>query len=195
MILEAFFVCANDGERKEINEVLSKNLTPAFSYKFQEIFNFFPRQDEALDVNERIKEIKEKCIRASRQECQDCMNNKREDCWIRILAKLTKTNPQLHSWNEIADKCIYEFQQGIYVVVKSSPIPRQIGEGDVLFRQCSDLFSIDHALVLYLNPFETAPFVIEKIRKAASISSKNPRFEIIDQKYIRQMYKEYLRKR
>jgi len=64
----------------------------------------------------------------------------------------------------------------------------------VLFRQCVSLFSIDHALVIYLNPCETAPFIIEKIKKAASNSKTNPRFEVIDNKYIRQIYSEYLEK-
>lgn len=68
-----------------------------------------------------------------------------------------------------------------------------MGKGDVLYRQCVSLFSVDHALVLYLNLFDTAPIVIEEIKKAALTSKTNPVFEIIDQKYVRQIYRKYLR--
>ena len=79
-------------------------------------------------------------------------------------------------------------------MIKSNPIIKQKGEGDTLLRQCVSLFSIDHALVLYLNPSDTAPHIIEGIRQAAANSKKNPRFEVIDNKYLRQMYKEYVKK-
>ena len=71
------------------------------------------------------------------------------------------SNTVLHSGYEIADTVIYEYHRGTYIVMKADPITRQIGEGDVLFRQCVSLFSKPYALVLYLNPYETAPFVIE----------------------------------
>lgn len=195
MILEAYCLCTDKSEKNHIQSILGRKLTPSAFFKFQELFEFLNLKDDALDVKDDVVKIKEKCKSSvSLDECKNCMDNKRGDCWIRILAKLTDTEPRLHSGYEIADKVIYSLQQGVYIVIKASPITKLAGEGDVLYRQCGSLFSIDHALVLYLNPCETAPFVIEEIRKAASNSAKNPRFEVIDHKYIRQMYKEYLRR-
>ncbi|MCW3985294.1 MAG: hypothetical protein NWE91_02650 [Candidatus Bathyarchaeota archaeon] len=195
MILEACFICADETKKDNIQSVLARNLTPSTFFKFQELFPFLNPKDNALEVQSYVTKIREKCKPSvSENECRDCMEKKQGDCWIRILAKLTNTEPKLHSGYEIADKVIYSLQQGVYIVIKADPISRQRGEGDVLYRQCGSLFSIDHALVLYLNPCETAPFVIEEIRRVASNSAKNPRFEVIDQKYIRQMYKEYLRR-
>ena len=195
MILEAYYLCANESEKSHIQSILGGNLTPSAFFKFQELFKFLKLKDDALDVQDDVVKIKEKCKSSvSQDECKNCMENKQGDCWIRILAKLTGTEPRLHSGYEIADKVIYSLQQGAYIVIKADPIKKLAGEGDVLYRQCGSLFSIDHALVLYLNPCETAPFVIEEIRKAASNSKKNPRFEVIDHKYIRQIYKEYLRR-
>ncbi len=194
MIMEAYYLCADKSEKNHIQSILGRNLTPSAFFKFQELFGFLNLKDDALNVQDDVVKIKEKCKSSvSEIECKKCMENKQGDCWIRILAKLTDTEPRLHSGYEIADKVIYRLQQGVYIVVKAAPITKLAGEGNVLYRQCGSLFSIDHALVLYLNPYETAPFVIEEIRKAASNSRKNPRFEVIDHKYIRQMYKEYLR--
>lgn len=195
MILEACFICADETKKENIQSVLGRNLTPSTFFKFQELFPFLNPKDNALEVQSYVTKIREKCKPSvSENECRDCMENRQGDCWIRILAKLKNTEPKLHSGYEIADKVIYSLQRGVYIVIKADPISRQRGEGDVLYRQCGSLFSIDHALVLYLNPCETAPFVIEEIRRAASNSTKNPRFEVIDRKYIRQMYKEYLRR-
>lgn len=194
MILEACYLCADKSEKDNIQRILGRNLTPSSFFKFQELFDFLNLEDDALDVQQDIVKVKEKCRSSvSRNDCRNCMENKRGDCWIRILAKMTNTEPKLHSGYEIADIVIYSLQQGVYIVVKATSITRMTGEGDVLYRQCGSLFSIDHALVFYLNPCETAPFVIEEIRKLASNSIKNPRFEVIDQKYIRQIYKEYLK--
>lgn len=195
MILEAYYLCTDKTEKSNIQSILGSNLTPSAFFKFQELFEFLDLKDDALDAEDDVVKIKEKCkSTVSQDDCRSCMKNKRGDCWIRILAKLTDTEPKLHSGYEIADRVIYSLQQGVYIVIKANPIPTLTGEGDVLYRQCGSLFSIDHALVLYLNPCETAPFVIEEIRKAASNSIKNPRFEVIDHKYIRQMHKEYLRR-
>ncbi|WXG40448.1 MAG: hypothetical protein WED07_06475 [Candidatus Freyarchaeum deiterrae] len=166
-------------------------LTDIFSKLF-ELFPFINEQDEAIEVEEEVLTIKEKCKSSvSLEECYDCMNNKKADCWIRILSKVTKTKPSLHSGDEIADKVIYMLSQATYIVVKAEPIMKQRGEGDILYRQCSSLFSNDNASIFYLNPHETAFSVIEGIKKAASVSIKNPQFEVIDHKYIRQIYKKY----
>jgi len=195
MILEAYYLCTDESEKNNIQSILGRNLTPSVFFKFRELFPFLNPKDEALDVQDSVVKIKEKCKSSvSQVDCRNCMEKKRGDCWIRILAKLTGTEPRLHSGYEIADKVIYSLQQGVYIIIKATPIKQLTGEGDVLYRQCGSLFSIDHALVLYLNPCETAPFVIEEIRKAASNSTKNPRFEVVDRKYIRQIYEEYLRK-
>ena len=195
MILEACYLVSDETKRKDIQGILGGRLTPSSFFKFHELFDFLTFEDEALEVKDDVIKIKEKCKSSvSKNECKACMNNKKGDCWIRILSKLTDTEPSLHSGYEVADKVIYELQHGIYFVLKATPITKQIGEGDVLFRQCVSLFSIDHALVIYLNPCETAPFIIEKIKKTASNSKTNPRFEVIDNKYIRQIYSEYLEK-
>ena len=193
MILEAFYLSADEAEKDNIRSILARSLAPSAFLRLEEIFGFLKLKEEALDVKDDVVKIKEKCKPSvSQDDCKKCIKRKQGDCWIRILSKLTGTEPRLHSGYEIADKVIYSLQQGIYIVVKATPITKLSGEGDVLYRQCGSLFSIDHALVIYLNPCETAPFVIEEIRKEASNSARNPRFEVIDHKYVRQMYKEYL---
>jgi hypothetical protein len=160
-----------------------------------ELFDFLITEDDALEVQEATQKVKEKCKSSvSKDECKECVSNRKSDCWIRVLSELTHTEPKLHSGYEVADKVIYSLQQGIYIVVKAEEISKFAGPGDVLYRQCVSLFTIDHALVLYLNPFETAPAVIEEIRKAASISRTSPVFEIINPKFVRQIYREYLRR-
>jgi len=194
IFLEAFYLITDEAKRIDMQKILVNRLTPSSFLKFQELFPFLDLDDEALEVKDTVIQVKEKCKACvSQVECENCIKNKQGDCWIRILAKLTNTSPKLHSGYEVADKVIYRLQQGVYVVIKATPIAKMTGEGDVLFRQCCSLFSIDHALVLYLNSFETAPTVIEEIKKVASNSIKNPRFEVIDHKYIRQIYKKYLR--
>ncbi|MGD0996188.1 MAG: hypothetical protein ABR909_11775 [Candidatus Bathyarchaeia archaeon] len=194
LILQAYYECASPESRDDIKNALKTTLCPSNFLKFRELFPFLKLMDEAAEVNETTQ-IKEKCKSSvSKAECEACINKKQEDCWIRVISKLTNTKPDLHSGYEVADKVIYSLQQGVYIVIKATPILKQIGEGDVLFRQCVSLFSSDHALVLYLNPFQTAPSVIENIKQAASDSKKNPRFEVIDQKYIRQIYREYATK-
>jgi hypothetical protein len=193
MILEAFYLTSDEKEREDVEQILAGNLAPASFVKFRELFDFLNSRDEALEVKDSVGQIKEKCKPSiSQAECKDCVTDRKGDCWIRILSKMTHTEPKLHSGYEVADKVIYSLQQGVYIVVKAEPITKLTGEGDILYRQCASLFSIDHALVLYLNPFETAPNVIEEIKKASSNSRKNPRFEIIDQKFIRQIYRKYL---
>lgn len=194
MVLEASYLIADNEKKKEIEQILANGLAPASFIGLRELFDFLISEDEALEVQDAARKVKEKCKGSiSQKECRDCITNKKGDCWIRILSKLTHTEPKLHSGYEVADKVIYSLQQGIYIVVKTEEIPKQVGEGDVLYRQCVSLFSVDHALVLYLNLFDTAPIVIEEIKKVASTSKTNPVFEIIDQKYVRQIYREYIK--
>lgn len=119
------------------------------------------------------------------------MTEPQGECWIRILSKITGRDPWTHGPFEVADVVIYALERGIYFVIKAEPITKQRGEGDVLHRQCTTLLSNDHALVLYWNPFDTAPMVVENIRKIASSMSTNSRFEVVDKKYVRQIYKSY----
>lgn len=193
MVLEAAFLISSDSQKAGIRKQLEEGLASSSFMGIQELFHFLVEDADALEVQESVRKVHEKCGVSSRAACKECMTNKKDDCWIRILAKVTDTEPQLHSGFEVADKVIYSLQQGIYVVVKAQEILKQTGEGDVLFRQCVSLFSVDHALILYLNPFETAPVVIEAIKKAAAASKTNPRFEVIDQKYVRQIYQKYLK--
>jgi hypothetical protein len=193
MILEAAYLVADDEKRKQIKQTLTNMLSPANFSGLKELFSFLSANEEALEYQEAVHQIKEKCkASVSLEECKCCIGEKKGDCWIRILSILTHTEPKLHSGYEVADKVIYSLQQGIYVVMKASEISKQTGEGDVLYRQCGSLFSIEHALVLYLNPFDTAPVVIEAIKKLAATSTANPRFEVINSNFIRQIYKKYL---
>jgi len=193
MVLDACYSAADEELKKEILRILVSRLAPAKLIALEELFNFLEHSDAALEMQEASRKIREKCKSSvSQDECKACMKDKKGDCWIRILSKLTHTAPRLHSGYEVADKVVYSLQQGVYIVVKAEEIAHQTGEGDVLFRQCVTLFSVDHALVLYLNPFETAPTVIENIKKAASSSKNNPVFEVIDQKYVRQLIRKYL---
>jgi len=192
MILEAAYGLS-DSERKEIiqNEII-RRITPSRFFKFKEIFPFLDEREEYAELQNEIENIKEKCRPStSRELCIRCMEESQGECWIRILAKVTGTTPWTHGPFEIADVVIYTLDKGIYFVIKAISITRQRGEGDVLYRQCTQLFSNDHALVLYLNPCDTFPAVIEKIRTQANSMTTNPRFEVIDKKYIRQIYKRY----
>jgi len=192
MILEAAYILS-DSEKKEIiqNEI-SRRITPSRFFKFKEIFPFLDEREEYAELQNEIEKIKEKCRPStSRELCARCMEEPQGECWIRILAKVTGTTPLTHGPFEIADVVIYTLDKGIYFVIKANPITQQRGEGDVLYRQCTQLFSNDHALVLYLNPCDTSPAVIERIRTQANSMTTNPRFEIIDKKYIRQIYKMY----
>lgn len=193
MILQALWRCIEEDEQDIILEEMRKEITPSSFLKFREIFPFIHMGDEAMDVESEVISLNEKCsIYPSLADCSNCRDNKKDDCWIRVLSKVKHMQPRLHSGYEVADVVIYDLAQGIYVILKAEPITTSKGGGDNLFRQCVSLFSNDHALVLYLNPHETAPFIIERIRKAASSNSNNPRFEVVDKKYIRQIYKRYL---
>lgn len=193
MVLEALYLTGDKVEKDEIRQRLQESLAPASFIGLREVFRFLTFNNDVLEVKEEVLKVKEKCkTSVSMAECKDCMIRKKGDCWIRILSIVSETEPNLHSGYEVADKVIYSLQQGIYVVVKAEDILKQRDEGDILFRQCVNLFSVEHALVLYLNPYNTAPIVIEEIKKAASASKTDPRFEVIDPKYIRQIYKYYL---
>lgn len=191
MILEAYYLC-NSRNQQEISHQIATHVAPSSFYRLHDIFPFITPFDEALEVKEEVQTIKEKCNQhPTLAKCQECMSNKVDDCWIRVIAKITHTEPKLHSGYEVADVVIYGVRKGIYIVMKADAIKRQRGEGDVLYRQCVSLFSAPYALVLYLNPCETAPFVIEGIKKAAANSLNGPRFEVIDSKYVRQIYRKY----
>lgn len=193
MILEAFYCCCSDTEKEELLFRIGSEITPSSFFKFHDLFPFINPFHEAIDVNDEVLSIKEKCEpHPSLEKCMDCIENKKGDCWTRVISKVTDTKPKLHSGYEVADVVIYKLSHGIYIVIKANPIHRQRGEGDILFRQCVSLFSTDHALVIYFNPHETMPAVIEPIRRVAtSMSKTNPRFEVIEHKYIRQIYSEY----
>jgi len=181
----------SDSDFNYVKKTLQKYM-PNMEGKFWQLFPFIRPQEEALEFEDEVLKIKEKCkSNISSKECKECMEKKKDDCWIRIISKLTNTNPNLHSGYEVADCVIYDLSQAIYFVIKAKPIKKLKSEGDVLFRQCSSLFSRDNAIVFYLNPYETANHIIEKIREAASNYKTNPSFGVIPPRYIRQMYKKY----
>lgn len=192
MFLECYYLCSDESIQEGILSKVNKEVTPSTFLKIKEIFPFITETDEVFEYNEEIKKIREKCSKNPTQEkCKSCATTKIDDCWIRIISKVTNTEPRPHSGFEVADVVIYNLEQGVYIVIKAKPIKSFAKDGNALIRQCIDLFSHDYALVLYLNPHGTAPHVIEYIRDAAARSRTNPRFGVVDPKYIRQIYKKY----
>ena len=192
IILEAAYKLSDFRKKESIQNEIARRITPPRFFKFKEIFPFLDEREEYPELQSEVEKIKEKCRQSpSRELCKRCMKEPQGECWIRILAKVTDTTPWTHGPFEIADVVIYTLERGVYFVIKANPITQQRGEGDVLYRQCSDLFSNNHALILYWNPYDTAPMVIERIRRLAASMRTNPRFEVIDKKYIRQVYKQY----
>lgn len=192
--LEAAYLLTNDENKRKIKYIISKKISPSKLVKLKELFNFLTEERfDELDVD--VEKIKEKCIsHPTKEQCLKCMSEKQGTCWMRILAKLLKVAPGFHEPFEIGDTVIYTLEQGIYFVIKAEDITKQTGEGDRLYRQTTLLFNQVHALVFYLNPKNTASAVIENIKKSAGSSSNNPKFVIIDKKYISQIYKEYKEK-
>ncbi|MDD3565650.1 MAG: hypothetical protein PHN90_08290 [Methanothrix sp.] len=192
IILEAAYYLSDVDKKEAIRYEIARNLTPSIFFKLKDIFRFLNEYDELQELQSEVESIKEKCTTApSRETCRLCMTEPQGECWIRILSKITGRDPWTHGPFEVADVVIYALERGIYFVIKAEPITKQRGEGDVLHRQCTTLLSNDHALVLYWNPFDTAPMVVENIRKIASSMSTNSRFEVVDKKYVRQIYKSY----
>ena len=192
IILEAVYHLSEGDEKDAIRAEIARNLTQSIFFKLKEIFRFLNDYDELQELQREVESIKEKCTTApSRETCRLCMTEPQGECWIRILSKITGRDPWTHGPFEVADVVIYTLERGIYFVIKAEAITKQRGEGDVLYRQCTTLLSNDHALILYWNPFDTAPMVVENIRKIASSMSTNSRFEVVDKKYVRQIYKSY----
>ena len=192
LLLEAAFKLGSPKQKELIQSELALKVIPSKFYQLLEIFRFLDDNLELSELQDEIDQIGEKCKpRVSKDECIECMEDPKGICWIRILAKILGKNPGAHSPFEVADVVVYTFEQGIYFVIKAKQIGGQRDEGDVLYRQCTVLFNTDHALVFYLNQYDTAPHVIQGIREIASRMTTNPRFEVIDKKYIRQIYKYY----
>lgn len=192
IILEAAYLLSDPNEKEHMKLNISQQVTPSRFFKFKEIFPFLRDNVELDELQNEIEIIKEKCRQSpSRELCQRCMNDPQGECWIRVLAKIKGVTPWTHGPFEIADIVIYTLESGVYFVIKANSINQQRGEGDILYRQCTELFSNDHALVLYWNPHDTAPMVIERIRRLATSMETNPRFEVVDKKYIRQVYQRY----
>jgi len=193
IIMDALYKLSTGRIKNTINDKIASEITPSIFFKLKNIFHFLDENNELIELQNEISKIKEKCIQSpSRELCRTCMSESRGRCWIRILSKVTGVAPWSHGGNEVADVVVYTLAQGIYFVIKSNSITSQRGEGDILYRQCTQLFSSDHALVLYWNPSDTHPSVIENIKKIASSIRTNPRFEVVDKKYIRQVYNYYI---
>jgi hypothetical protein len=193
IIIESLYKFSSEREKIQFNGKIANEITPSIFFKLKDIFYFLDETNELHELQNEISKVKEKCIQSpSRELCRTCMNEPKGTCWIRILSKITGVAPWSHGGFEVADVVVYALEQGIYFVIKSKDITGQRGEGDVLYRQCTQLFSNDHALVLYWNPSDTHPSVIENIKKNASAIRTNPRFEVVDKKYIRQVYSYYI---
>jgi hypothetical protein len=193
IIIDALYKLSEADIKRKINDKIASEIPPSMFYKLKNIFHFLDEDNALIELQNEVSGIKEKCKPApSRELCWTCMNKQQGVCWIRILSKITGVAPWSHSGSEVADVVVYTLQQGIYFVIKSNSITSQRGEGDILYRQCTQLFNGDHALVLYWNPSDTHPSVIETIRKNASSIRTNPRFEVVDKKYIRQVYSYYM---
>ena len=193
IIMDAMYKLSSERVKNTINDKIASEITPSIFFKLKNIFYFLDENNELIELQNEISKVKEKCIQSpSRELCRTCMSEPQGRCWIRILSKVTGVAPWSHGGFEVADVVVYTLEQGIYFVIKSNDITSQRGEGDVLYRQCTQLFNSDHALVLYWNPSDTHPSVIENIRKIASSIRTNPRFEVVDKKYIRQVYSYYI---
>jgi len=192
IILEAMFKLSPPSKKQIINDKISSEMVPSTFFKLRDIFDFLSDHDELIEIQNEVAAIKEKCRQSPTKElCQTCMDEPQGKCWIRILAKITGVAPWTHGGFEVADVVVYMLEQGIYFVIKSENIMAQ-RKGEILYRQCTQLFNNDHALVLYWNPLDTHPSVIENIRKISTSMKTNPRFEVVDKKYIRQIYKYYI---
>lgn len=160
----------------------------------KELFKFL-RDDRLQELDSKVKKIKEKCCASPKQaDCSACMNKKKGLCWMRILAKVLNVPPGFHGSLEVADTIIYTLNKGIYFVIKAKDIKKQLGEGDVLYRQCTKLFNQDYALIFYLNPNYTDPNIIENIKKIEQSSIHKPKFVVIPNNYLNQIYSKYMEK-
>ncbi len=191
LFLEAGYYLNSKEIQTKIEKEISERITPSQLVSLKGLFPYL-NNERLEELDNEVKKIPEKCMPSPTKEiCEGCMVNKVSLCWMRILAKELKVNPGFHGPFEVADTVIYTLEQGIYFVLKANKITKQRGEGDVLFRQCAKLFSKDHALVFYLNSEHTEPSVLEEIKNAEKASSHSPKFLIIDNKYINQIYKHY----
>ena len=147
IIIDALYKLSLVSNKKIINDEIEKEITPSMFFKLRNIFGFLEDGVELIELQNEIERVKEKCRPSPSAElCRTCMSEPQGRCWIRILAKVTEVPPWSHGGNEVADVVVYRLNQGIYFVIKSNKITSQRGEGDVLYRQCTQLFNSDHAL-------------------------------------------------
>lgn len=192
ILLEAAFQTLSEKEKVNFQNSIEKAITPAKLFRLREIFPFINENDELTELQAEIEKIPEKCDHPTNEVCKKCITEKKGDCWVRIISKINQTRPWAHGVSEIADSVLYDDFRGIYFVIKAEPITKMAGEGERLYKQCTQLFTKCHALVLYWNAFDTHQSVIEPIRSIAQGMETDPRFVIVAKKYIRQVYKKYL---
>jgi hypothetical protein len=188
LILDAIYQLSSEEIKRKIHDKIFE-IVPSKIYRLKEIFPFLDENISLLGLQGEVEGIKEKCEHISKENCNNCIEDPRGECWMRILAKITGRNPSPHGPTEVADYVVYKFEQGIYFVIKARPVNGK--EGDRLFRQCVKLFSSDHALVFYWNPHETAPSVLKEIREAAASATTKPQFMIVPSECIRQVLRKY----
>lgn len=192
ILLEAAFMVLSEREKENFQQSIKEVITPAKLYRLREIFPFLNDNDDLLELQKEIEKIPEKCDHPTKEMCKECITKKKNDCWLRIINKVNQTRPWPHGGFEVADSVLYDELKGIYIEVKSTEISKMVGEGDRLYRQCTQHFTKSHALVLYWNAFDTHPSVIDAVRGIAQSSVNEPRFVPVEKKYIRQVYKKYL---
>jgi len=190
LILDTARALSDAKAKSELYNKVSFKIVPSKLLQLKEIFDFLDDNVDFPEVQKEVEAAMEKCSRYKKETCEACIERPQGECWIRILAKVTGRKPLAHGPLEVADFVIYEFERGIYFVIKARPITG-VKEGDTLFRQCVKLFSRDHALVFYWNAHKTHPSVLEEIRKTAASMKTKPQFIVVDSKYIRQVYKRY----
>jgi len=192
ILLEAAFMTLSEKEKEIFQHTIEEAITPAKLYRLREIFPFLDDNDDLPEIQKEIEKIHEKCDHPTKEMCKECITEKKYDCWLRIINKVNQTRPWPHGGFEVADSVLYDETKGIYIVIKSIEISKMAGEGEKLYRQCTQHFTKSHALVLYWNAFDTHPSVIDSIRGIAQSSINEPRFVPVQKKYIRQVYKKYL---
>ena len=193
IILEAVYLLSDNKEKVDIEKKIRRVIARTKIFQLREIFPFLNPYEELTELQSEIEKIKEKCNNSpSNENCHACITESRGICWIRIFATILNVSPRAHSPFEIADIVTYTLEQGTYFIIKSENIGGLKGTGDTLYRQCTKLFSNKFSLVFYVNPKRTHPMVIEHIRRIEAQMITNPKFIILDKKYLRQIYRYYL---
>lgn len=192
LVLEATYVLGGPKKKKQIERRLWEKLPRVTFLSIKKVFPFIQENKKMQELEEKVKEIKEKCkFSVSRQDCKKCWNEPQGECWNRILGKLLDQEPKIHGSTEVADIIKYSNSKTTYFVIKAKNIYTKQSGGNTLIEQCSRLFTKENALVFYINVHKTADSIIEQIRELAENAKTEPKFVPLKNEFIRQIYAKY----